>query len=116
MPNVIEQRITAAEVFIRASNGREVTITRAEIDGLLKAQAGDDQTRATAVADTLAITIADFLGRTDKNDRIIHDMLSPDEIGLVIDPSRACVTALLTGKDAQLTAASAASALAGKPT
>jgi hypothetical protein len=105
MPNLIEQRIAGEEIYLRASNGREVKIERSEIDALLKAAVGDDKTKATVVSTFLCKIIADSLGTPDKDGKPTRDMLGLDEIGLVIDPENASAKVLVTGQGALAAAA-----------
>jgi len=49
MPNVIAQEVTANRLWIKASNGREVEITKAQIQAFYNTTSGNAASRRTQV-------------------------------------------------------------------
>ena len=95
MSNIVEQRITADEIYLRAGNGREFHSRRADVNAKRLEEEGKEtadragRTRAKeAAVDGIRQAIVAALGL---------DMVNPDEINFDFDERDGSPTKITTG-------------------
>lgn len=62
MPNIRQQRVSKDEIYIQTSDGREITITRTDIQNFYAAQTGNAAARKAATITEFKQRIQDAVG------------------------------------------------------